>query len=134
MIDWEIAAQEGRLEDGIVNFIDDVGGGVTLPQLQKQLRPYADVEGTFAIEILPNGVAWEGLSDRLCSAISSLLKVKRIRFTATNKLVYLFDGATLRLPILKRAPNKNGLKHPHWCPVVMNLPLPPHPRIFTEDQ
>lgn len=76
-----------------------------------------DAHGDITWSIAPNIVLWVGLSEALMNAFETLRH--QIEPYPTNLLVYLHDGAALKLPVAKRV-TKKGYKEPHWLPVVFN--------------
>ena len=77
----------------------------------------AEARGDLSWEIAPNTVLWSGMSPSLMNAFESLKG--KIEPHPTSVLVYLHDGAGLRLPVAKRITRK-GYTEPHWLPVVFN--------------
>ncbi|MGA3189603.1 MAG: hypothetical protein ABSF22_21060 [Bryobacteraceae bacterium] len=82
-----------------------------------------DARGDVAWEAAPNIVLWTGMSQSLVHAFE-ILKDK-IEPHPTSVLIYLMDGAALRLPVAKRLP-RAGYKQPRWLPVAFS------PRIHVD--
>jgi hypothetical protein len=72
-------------------------------------------DGDFSYEVGENVIIWSGMSQVGWDAIQILRKDARFEFRPTSPLVYLADGAGLRLPIAKRAKYKKL----HWLPCVI---------------
>jgi hypothetical protein len=66
-----------------------------------------------------NVILWQGLQKNLVDAICELLTERKVEVSTTSIIVYLVDGARLRLPIAKRG--TRSYKTPRWLPVVLNL-------------
>jgi hypothetical protein len=64
-----------------------------------------------------NIVLWDGLSEALVAVLRSDAVREALDVAPCSPWVYLLDGATLRLPLAKRA---GPYKKPHWAPVVFN--------------
>lgn len=71
--------------------------------------------GEFSISKGENIVLWVGMTEAAANAISELLEEGAIRAEPTVLLVYLADGACMRLPLVKR---NRAYKKPHWLPVT----------------
>ena len=68
-----------------------------------------------------NIILWDGISKEFLHSLEELMKEKRIYLKSTTILVYMADGAMLRLPI---ANSLRKYKNPRWLPVVFNhVPL-----------
>ena len=77
-------------------------------------------EGDQQITLAPpheNLVLWACVSVEFCDAFDEIRPFATL--DPAHWLVYLHDGAALRLPLAKRPP-KAGYKKPHWVPVVLN--------------
>lgn len=116
---WEAPAREGRLADAIEAYVKQYDW-VTFPELQRRLEPFAEVEGTMALELVPNVVLWVGMSEPFADAIQQLQREKRIWPWPTSALTYMIDGGMLKIPIAKRLP-KGGYKHERWLPVCFRI-------------
>ncbi len=89
---------------------------VTFVELTAHLGQQA--AGDLAIEFdLPSlkAVLWEGVSETFADALE--LGKGDIVMDETTPLVYMFDGAMMRLPLVKSA---RRYAKPHWLPVVFN--------------
>jgi hypothetical protein len=67
----------------------------------------------------PNTVLWVGVSQMFTDAFFSF--GGRIEIHPSCELIYMMDGAFLRLPVAKRGPRRNDYKTPHWVPVVFSV-------------
>jgi hypothetical protein len=100
------------LERGIVAMLDR--GGVSFVELMEIDGFAGDCEvGRSEYNI----VYWVGVSLEASNILKRLLIEGVFHFAPTDPLVYLIDGCTLRLPLVKSA---TKYKTPHWCPVALN--------------
>src|SRR5262245_19043932 len=76
-----------------------------------------DMEMSIGNEQASNIVLWQRLTKEAVAALGELRQAKRIHQLPASILSYLVDGATLRLPLAKRAQH---YKEPHWMPVCFN--------------
>lgn len=63
-----------------------------------------------------NIILWAGMTEEAVQAMMSLLTEKLITPHPSSQLVYLIDGRSLTLPIVKRV---RKYKNPHWLPVTL---------------
>lgn len=68
-----------------------------------------------------NIVYWSNLSEELSEIINELIISKQLFYHPTEYLTYLIDGCILEMPVVKRVPNKNGYKKPHWWPLCLRV-------------
>jgi hypothetical protein len=74
----------------------------------------------------PNIIWWVNMSEGAIDTLTRLRKEGVFHFHPANPLIYLIDGCSLTLPIVKRVVN---YKTPHWAPVSLKLgPGPCHER------
>jgi hypothetical protein len=64
-----------------------------------------------------NVVLWSFLSQHAITAISELLRERKITMKPTNFLTYAIDGAMLSLRLAKQV---CCYKRPHWLPVAFS--------------
>jgi hypothetical protein len=65
-----------------------------------------------------NIVFWGGISEEAVDALNALVYVeKRAHWHPCTPLIYLIDGAMVRLPIARKM---KVYKKPHWCPMTLN--------------
>jgi hypothetical protein len=64
-----------------------------------------------------NIVYWRGVSLEAANILMRLQDDGVFHFAPTELFVYIIDGCTLRLPLVKSA---TKYKTPHWCPVALN--------------
>ena len=74
-----------------------------------------EARGYLAWEIVPNVIAWQGMSQQFLDALR--LAFKYIEPRPASALVYWIDGVVCSLPQAKNLPAK-GYKTLHWLPVV----------------
>lgn len=77
-----------------------------------------EAKGDLSWEISPNTVLWANMSQTLIDAFK--LIHDKIEPRPSQVLVYLYDGASLNLPIANNL-RKKGYKTLHWFPVVFRL-------------
>lgn len=87
---------------------------VTFAELR---RDFDGVTGNLVIELFPNVIVWAGASQLLCDIVAKAHERKLVERESAHVLSYMTDGGMLNLPLVKRAPPKQGLKRPHWLPV-----------------
>lgn len=92
-------------------------GGVTFAEIPLICGDAANGALAMYIPEYPNIILWDGLSDEVIDAINALLKEEKIHLHPTIAMVYLCDGAAVRLPIAKTI---RHYKSPRWLPVVFN--------------
>ena len=102
-----------NLEESILEFVKQRGGGVTFAELSA-LPGFAGEKEMVNEEY--NHVLWSGISDEFIDALKALRTKLSIR--PTSYLTYLADGKLLSLPLVKR-PVK--YKKPRWLPVTFSL-------------
>ena len=90
--------------------------GVSMAEISRM--PNAGGGGNLTSGTCQNIILWDGIQRNLADAISQLLADAQIEVRSSSPLIYLIDGASLRLPIAKQHRN---YKTPHWLPVVINL-------------
>lgn len=101
-------------------------GNVTFVELMTVARQHGvDPEGVESLEFgaCPNLYMWAGMSPAFADAVLELQRRDVTRLDPTTPLVYLIDGARVRMPLAQRPP-RNGYKEPHWTPVVFNMKEP----------
>ncbi|MHA1137253.1 MAG: hypothetical protein ACTSSE_12275 [Candidatus Thorarchaeota archaeon] len=64
-----------------------------------------------------NIILWVNMSKEVVDALNELVKDEWVDITQTEVLVYLADGAGLRLDTAK---SKRHYKKPRWLPIVLN--------------
>ena len=106
-----------RMANRIFKFLEN-RKGMSFVDLENQIEGF---KGDLLLELNPNVILWQGVSEPAREAMNILLSVKKIEMIPTPLLVYLIDGRALRLPIAKSAASiKKGYKKPHWLPVVFS--------------
>lgn len=74
-----------------------------------------DFELSWEGKSFSNIVLWSGISKEVSDAVLNMMNEKRIHPHVAATLVYLCDGAMMKLPIAKSI---RHYKKPHWLPVV----------------
>lgn len=113
----------------ILTLVNRQQTGTSMVEIVNALRADGhDTEGDLGMEHprVPNGYVWAGINRTVVDALNELFTARLVHYYPTTPLVYMVDGAMLRLPIAKRPPS-GGYKEPHWIPVVINAgPVPAH--------
>lgn len=117
--EWETLAKAGDLAGAIVEYVRHYDY-VSFPELLRRLEPFADVRGTWALEIAPNVVLWLGMSDAFVDAFNEAKRRGPLVPVPASTLTYLIDGGLLNLPVAKRIP-KGGYKKEHWLPITLRV-------------
>ena len=109
----------GTLREQVLRYVG-LSRGVTFPDLLGALKGAGmNVDGTFGMVLPGNIVLWDGMSEEAADFIDELrLAPDGLTIDTVSPLIYLFDGATLNLPVVKRLP-KNGYRRAHWLPVLL---------------
>lgn len=66
-----------------------------------------------------NTILWCGVSEQFAEIFNDMVKAGAVRLVPTSLFVYLVDGKTLTLPLVK---GRYHYKQPHWLPVVLDVP------------
>lgn len=104
------------LAQQVYDYIRDQGGGVSFAQITELLGPAG--KGTLGWSIAPNLYIWANMSGLFIDVMEEIRPLTDM--LPTDVLVYMADGAYLRMPLAKR-PTKKGYKTDHWTPVVFSL-------------
>jgi hypothetical protein len=75
--------------------------------------------GDFQLQKGENIILWAGLSQEAVNVMGDLLDSGAIEPHPASILVYLIDGCSLTLPLVKQA---RKYKTPHWLPVTLRPP------------
>jgi hypothetical protein len=82
-------------------------------------RQGIETHGDYWFEVVPNIVAWSGMSEVFADLLVELRTRCNVETKPAHPLVYFIDGRMVRLPVVKRFP-KGGYKKPHWLPVTFS--------------
>jgi hypothetical protein len=77
-----------------------------------------------------NIIMWTNMTKEGADAIEELRAAKLVRADPSVPLVYLVDGAMLKLPLAKA---RHHYKQPHWAPTVLNLASRPKPAMSKQE-
>ena len=103
------------LEDRVVAFITERGGGVSFVELEREFPgEFEGHEHAMYLTDCDNVVLWEPVSLAMTGVLNSARENGRIVMKATQPIVYAIDGKMLRLPIASKA---RHYKTPRWLPV-----------------
>ena len=91
---------------------------VSFAELARMVDGFSgDKEVSLNGEGYSNIILWSGISDEAIDALMSLTANGKIHPVPAHILVYLADGAVLKLPIAR---TRRHYKKPHWIPTVYN--------------
>jgi hypothetical protein len=81
----------------------------------------AEARGEFMLTFpgFKNAVLWTGVSEKFVQAWNLIRR--KTTCSPSNQMVYVMDGGTLGLPIMKNNIKSLNFKKPTWCPVVIYL-------------
>jgi len=90
----------------------------------KEMQDHCGGEANGDLDIVlsderPTMILWSGVSQMFADAFFSIRK--RIEIHPSCELIYMMDGAFLRLPVAKRPSRDRDYKTPHWAPVVFGV-------------
>lgn len=106
---------ETALEDRVVAFITERGGGVSFVELEREFPEEFDgQEHAMYLTGYDNILLWQPVSQAMAGALNSASNNGRIVMKATQPIVYAIDGKMLRLPLASKA---RHYKTPRWLPV-----------------
>ena len=106
---------ETALEDRVVAFITERGGGVSFVELDREFPEGFDgQEHAMYLTGFDNILLWQPVSQAMAEALNSASNNGRIVMKATQPIVYAIDGKMLRLPLASKA---RHYKTPRWLPV-----------------
>ena len=93
---------------------------VTFVELEQFAASHGiEPHGDFEISVREfNIVIWTAISEEFMALVEALRPYTDLH--SCSFLAYLFDGACLQLPQVKRVPKK-GYRKPHWAPVEIAL-------------
>jgi len=115
--------RDRSLEDRIVEIVRRGGpGGTTHGELLNHLGNEHRGDESVGNDAT-NTVMLCGLSTAVADAIIQLFADKRLEAHPCDPMVMLFDGCPIpaNMPMAKRPP-AGGYKHPHFLPVVLQIP------------
>lgn len=115
------------LEDRVVAFITERGGGVSFVELEREFPEEFDgQEHAMSLMDYDNIMLWQPISLAMAEALNSASNHGRIVITPASALVYFLDGKVFKLPIARRA---RHYKTHRWLPTTFS---PPHPGTTKE--
>lgn len=88
--------------------------GTSFVELFDELGADARGDGWLTTTKNKNVILWTGISETFRQALN--LAMAELEMDPCNVLVYLMDGATLPLPLVKR---NHPYRKPHWLPVTL---------------
>lgn len=108
-----------ELKDAVLKIVKE-RIGTSFPELLRELPGGPEkYKGEYTIELHANCVLWGGVTDEFYTAISELLRDKELAIKPCEFLIYMIDGESLNLPLVKR--KIVGLKKPRWLPVTLYI-------------
>ncbi|MBG6070068.1 hypothetical protein [Micromonospora ureilytica] len=75
-------------------------------------------EGTYALEVVPNGLMWAGMSQQYAEIVDQLRRDPRVAVAICSPLSYVADGQMLRHPVAASLPGPDGYAEPRWLPTA----------------
>lgn len=109
---------DAALEDRIVAFITERGGGVSFVELEREFpEEFEGQEHALDLADCDNIVLWQPVSLAMTAALNSATENGRILMKATQPIVYAIDGKMLRLPLASKA---RHYKKPRWLRVTFS--------------
>lgn len=112
----QLAATVATLKPTLLAFLER--GHVSFAELMKEVPGFSGGDFEYVLEFCENIILWGGMTEAGCEAIRELKVEGKIHFEPAGPLVYLIDGAALKLPLVRRAVK---YKKPHWLPVTISL-------------
>lgn len=107
-----------KLEDLVVAFITERGGGVSFVELERAFPDEFDgQEYAMSLTGYDNLMLWQPISQEMAEALNASVNKGRLEMNATQPIVYAIDGKVFRMPIAKKA---HQYKTPHWLPVAFS--------------
>jgi len=98
----------------VAKYIEETDN-VSFAELSNRFPEFRDGKYEFVLGET-NIVIWCGMTTEAVNAINSLFVDQVIGAVPSSVMVYMIDGAMLKLPIAKRS---GPYKKPHWAPVVL---------------
>ena len=113
-VDEMIAA---KIEKRIRDVIEERGDHVSFADL-RTIKGFSTEpgEGGYTIEPVENWFVWVSMTLEVLEALRHVVDNKHFHFEPCPYLVYLLDGCTLQMPLVKSA---RKYKTPHWVPTVI---------------
>ena len=109
---------ETALEDRVVAFITERGGGVSFVELEREFPEEFDgQEHAMYLTGYDNILLWQPVSQAMAEALNSASNNGRIVMKATQPIVYAIDGKMLRIPLARKA---RQYRTPRWLPVTFS--------------
>lgn len=109
---------DSTLEDRVVAFIAERGGGVSFVELEREFPEEFDgQEPAMSLADYENIMLWQPVSPAMVGALDSACTDGRIVMKPAPQIVYLVDGTFPRIPIARK------LRHyrtPRWLPVTFS--------------
>jgi hypothetical protein len=108
-----------EMAEKIYQIIKDLGPSCTFKEMQDRCGDEANGDFQFSLPGRPNTILWGGVSEMFIDAFFSLRG--RIEPYPSCVLIYMMDGAVLRMPVAKRPSKTKDYKTPHWAPAVFGI-------------
>ena len=110
------------LEERVVAFITERGGGVSFVELEREFPEEFDgQEHAMSLMDYENIMLWQPVSLAMADALTSASNNGRIVMKPASEFVYFLDGKVFRLPIARKA---RHYKRARWLPVTFSLAEP----------
>ena len=109
------------LEDRVVAFITERGGGVSFVELEREFPEEFDGQHAMSLMDYDNILLWQPVSLAMAGALNSASNNGRIEVKPVSEFVYFLDGKVFRMPIARRARHYKTLR---WLPVTFSPAQP----------
>lgn len=106
------------LEDRVVAFITERGGGVSFVELEREFpEEFEGHEHALDLADCENIMLWQPVSLAMAGALNSASTDGRIVMKPAPQIVYLVDGKILGIPLARKL---RHYKAPRWLPVTFS--------------
>ncbi len=113
---------DATLEDRVVTFITERGGGVSFVELEREFpEEFEGQEHAMSLMDYENIMLWQPVSLAMAGALNSASNNGRIVIKPASEFVYFLDGKVFKLPIARKA---RHYKKPRWLPVTFSPAQP----------
>ena len=110
---------DSSLEDRVVDFITERGGGVSFVELESEFpEEFEGQEHAMCFADYENIILWHPVSPAMIGALTSASNNGRIMMKPAPQIVYLVDGKFLKIPLARKLHHYKTLR---WLPVTFGL-------------
>ena len=109
---------ESTLEDRVVAFITERGGGASFVELEREFPEEFDgQEYAMSLTDYENIMLWQPVSQALAGALDSAMNSGCIVMKPAPELEYFLDGKVFKTPTARKL---RHYKRPRWLPVTFS--------------